>query len=169
MPKSPSPLGSKFQRLFGGLKLWQELSRVRFGVHREMILGQPLTASLAHFLCCILLLFMAMGAIGHLKGAAAGTVQKAMDFLTGKKEAAKKLSETRLATKNTSQFDLAIGKKRDPKGNGVVVAAPVSRVEALVVDDLRRRGRQKLMWEDRVKLDMKELLLSKNTTSDRNE
>ncbi|GKB36522.1 hypothetical protein Tco_0881464, partial [Tanacetum coccineum] len=65
-------------------------------------------------------------------------------------------------------------KKRDPKGNGVVVAglglsAPVSRVEALVVDDLRKKGRQKLMWEDRVKLDMKELLLSKNTTSDRNE
>ncbi|GJU17776.1 hypothetical protein Tco_1145742 [Tanacetum coccineum] len=144
-----------------------------------------------------------------------------MDFLTGKKEAAKKLSETRLATKvikppieeldqflefqlpwqgpvygdllhaprpkkNTSlslQFKVKLevtkrvglaGKKRDPKGNGVVVAglglsAPVSRVEALVVDDLRRRGRQKLMWEDRVKLDMKELLLSKNTTSDRNE
>ncbi|GKD64275.1 hypothetical protein Tco_1306383 [Tanacetum coccineum] len=42
---------------------------------------------------------MAMGAIGHLKGAAAGTTRKAMDFLTGKKEAAKKLSETRLATK----------------------------------------------------------------------
>ncbi|GJS58167.1 hypothetical protein Tco_0652951 [Tanacetum coccineum] len=34
---------------------------------------------------------------------------------------------------------------------------------------LRRRGRPKLRWEDRVKHDMKELLLSKDMTSDRDE
>nr|GEU91892.1 putative reverse transcriptase domain-containing protein [Tanacetum cinerariifolium] len=43
------------------------------------------------------------------------------------------------------------------------------RVEALVVDGIRRRGRPKLRWEDKVKLDMKELLLSEDMTSDRNE
>nr|GEY34254.1 hypothetical protein [Tanacetum cinerariifolium] len=48
-------------------------------------------------------------------------------------------------------------------------SAPVRRVKALVVDGLRRRGRLKLRWEDRVKLDMKELLLSEDMTSDRNE
>ncbi|GKA98867.1 ataxia telangiectasia mutated family protein [Tanacetum coccineum] len=48
-------------------------------------------------------------------------------------------------------------------------SAPVRRVEALVVDGMRRRGRPKLRWEDRVKLDMKELLLSEDMTSDRNE
>ncbi|GJW41786.1 retrovirus-related pol polyprotein LINE-1 [Tanacetum coccineum] len=48
-------------------------------------------------------------------------------------------------------------------------STPVRRVEALVVDDMRRRGRPKLRWDDRVKLDMKELLLSKDMTSDRNE
>ncbi|GJX76077.1 hypothetical protein Tco_0322888 [Tanacetum coccineum] len=48
-------------------------------------------------------------------------------------------------------------------------SAPVRRVEALVVDDLRRRGRLKLRWEDRVKHDMKELLLSEDMISDRNE
>ncbi|GJV69189.1 hypothetical protein Tco_1484698 [Tanacetum coccineum] len=48
-------------------------------------------------------------------------------------------------------------------------SAPVRRVEALVVDSIRRRGRPKLRWEDRVKLDMKELLLSEDMTSDRNE
>ncbi|GJU12761.1 hypothetical protein Tco_1135157 [Tanacetum coccineum] len=48
-------------------------------------------------------------------------------------------------------------------------SAPVRRVEALVVDGMRRRGRPKLRWEDRVKLDMKELLLSKDMTSNRNE
>ncbi|GJU67918.1 hypothetical protein Tco_1254177 [Tanacetum coccineum] len=48
-------------------------------------------------------------------------------------------------------------------------SAPVRRVEALVVDGLRRRGRPKLRWEDRVKHDMKELLLSEDMTSDRNE
>ncbi|GJZ79728.1 hypothetical protein Tco_0644565 [Tanacetum coccineum] len=48
-------------------------------------------------------------------------------------------------------------------------SAPVRRVEALVVDGLRRRGRPKLRWEDRVKLDMKEILLSEDMTSDRNE
>nr|GEV71796.1 ribonuclease H-like domain-containing protein [Tanacetum cinerariifolium] len=48
-------------------------------------------------------------------------------------------------------------------------SAPVRRVDALVVDELRRRGRPKLRWEDRVKHDMKELLLSEDMTSDRNE
>ncbi|GKA35628.1 hypothetical protein Tco_0722119 [Tanacetum coccineum] len=48
-------------------------------------------------------------------------------------------------------------------------SSPVRRVEALVVDGLRRRGRPKLRWEDRVKHDMKELLLSEDMTSDRNE
>ncbi|GKC68632.1 hypothetical protein Tco_1101230, partial [Tanacetum coccineum] len=48
-------------------------------------------------------------------------------------------------------------------------STPVRRVEALVVDGMRRRGRPKLRWEDRVKLDMKELLLSEDMTSDRNE
>nr|GEU53273.1 ataxia telangiectasia mutated family protein [Tanacetum cinerariifolium] len=48
-------------------------------------------------------------------------------------------------------------------------SALVRRVEALVVDGLRRRGRPKLRWEDRVKHDMKKLLLSEDMTSDRNE
>nr|GEX48475.1 putative cytochrome P450 [Tanacetum cinerariifolium] len=48
-------------------------------------------------------------------------------------------------------------------------SSPVRRVEALVVDGLRRRGRPKLRWEDRVKHDLKELLLSEYMTSDRNE
>ncbi|GJX76840.1 putative cytochrome P450 [Tanacetum coccineum] len=48
-------------------------------------------------------------------------------------------------------------------------APPVRRVEDLVVDGVRRRGRPKLKWEDRVKHDLKELLLSENMTSDRNE
>lgn len=46
--------------------------------------------------------------------------------------------------------------------------APVRRVEALMVDGLRRRGRPKLRWEDRLRLDMKELLLSEDMISDRN-
>ncbi|GJS97370.1 ataxia telangiectasia mutated family protein [Tanacetum coccineum] len=46
--------------------------------------------------------------------------------------------------------------------------ASVRRVEALFVDGLRRRGRPKLRWEDRLKQDMKELLLSEDMTSDRN-
>nr|GEW88172.1 hypothetical protein [Tanacetum cinerariifolium] len=48
-------------------------------------------------------------------------------------------------------------------------SSPVRRVDALVVDGLRRRGRSKLRWEDKVKHDMKELLLSEDMTSDRNE
>ncbi|GJV27347.1 integrator complex subunit 11 [Tanacetum coccineum] len=48
-------------------------------------------------------------------------------------------------------------------------SAPVRRVEDMVVGGLRRRGRPKLRWEDRVKLDMKELLLSEDMISDRNE
>nr|GEY76351.1 retrovirus-related Pol polyprotein LINE-1 [Tanacetum cinerariifolium] len=45
---------------------------------------------------------------------------------------------------------------------------PVRRVAALLVEGSRRRGRPKLRLEDRLKLDMKELLLSENMTSDRN-
>nr|GFA95116.1 retrovirus-related Pol polyprotein LINE-1 [Tanacetum cinerariifolium] len=48
-------------------------------------------------------------------------------------------------------------------------SAPVRRVEVLVVDGMRGRDRPKLRWEDKVKLGMKELLLSKDMTSDRNE
>nr|GEU51497.1 UDP-glucose:glycoprotein glucosyltransferase [Tanacetum cinerariifolium] len=47
-------------------------------------------------------------------------------------------------------------------------SAPVRRVKALVVDGLRRRGRPKLRWGDRVKHDMKELLLFEDMTSDKN-
>ncbi|GKB64014.1 ataxia telangiectasia mutated family protein, partial [Tanacetum coccineum] len=43
----------------------------------------------------------------------------------------------------------------------------VMRVEALLVNSLRKRGRPKLRWEDRLKQDMKELLLSEDMTSDR--
>ncbi|GJT38900.1 zinc finger CCCH domain-containing protein 18 isoform X1 [Tanacetum coccineum] len=48
-------------------------------------------------------------------------------------------------------------------------SAPVRRVEVLVVDGLRRRGRPKLRWEDIVKQDLKELRLSVDMTSDRND
>ncbi|GJZ51585.1 retrovirus-related pol polyprotein LINE-1 [Tanacetum coccineum] len=48
-------------------------------------------------------------------------------------------------------------------------SAPIKIVEGLVVDGLRRRGRLKLRWEDKVKLDIKELLLSEDMTYDRNE
>ncbi|GKA28196.1 hypothetical protein Tco_0714364 [Tanacetum coccineum] len=45
--------------------------------------------------------------------------------------------------------------------------SPLRRVESLFVEGSRRRGRPKLRWEDRLNLDMKELLLSENMTSDR--
>ena len=48
------------------------------------------------------------------------------------------------------------------------VSAPVRKDEALSVDDRRRWGRPKLMWEDRLKEDMKELFFSEDMTSDRN-
>nr|GEV42376.1 ataxia telangiectasia mutated family protein [Tanacetum cinerariifolium] len=47
-------------------------------------------------------------------------------------------------------------------------SAPVRRVESLVVDELRIRGRPKLRRKDIVKHDMKELLFSEDMTSDRN-
>ncbi|GJR56637.1 ataxia telangiectasia mutated family protein [Tanacetum coccineum] len=47
-------------------------------------------------------------------------------------------------------------------------SAPVRRVEAIVVDGVRRRGRPKLRWEDTLKTDLKELLLSEDMTSNRN-
>nr|GEV33122.1 hypothetical protein [Tanacetum cinerariifolium] len=46
--------------------------------------------------------------------------------------------------------------------------APVRRVEAMEVEGSRRRGRPKLRWKDRLKMDMKELILSEDMTSDRN-
>ncbi|GJW29669.1 hypothetical protein Tco_0046544 [Tanacetum coccineum] len=47
-------------------------------------------------------------------------------------------------------------------------STPVRRVETIVVDGVRRRGRPKLRWEDRLKTDLKELLFSEDMTSDRN-
>nr|GEX20146.1 hypothetical protein [Tanacetum cinerariifolium] len=47
-------------------------------------------------------------------------------------------------------------------------SAPVRRVEAMVVEGSRRMSRPKLRWEDRLKMDMKELRLSEDMTSDRN-
>ncbi|GJY19484.1 retrovirus-related pol polyprotein LINE-1 [Tanacetum coccineum] len=48
--------------------------------------------------------------------------------------------------------------------------SPVRRVEPLTVNGARRRGRPKLRWEDRLKTDLKELLLlSEDMTSDRSE
>nr|GEW32620.1 hypothetical protein [Tanacetum cinerariifolium] len=43
----------------------------------------------------------------------------------------------------------------------------VRRVESLTVDGARRRGRPKLRWEDRLKTNLKEMLLSEDMTSDR--
>ncbi|GJW91832.1 retrovirus-related pol polyprotein LINE-1 [Tanacetum coccineum] len=48
-------------------------------------------------------------------------------------------------------------------------SAPVRRVKPLTVNRARRKGRPKLRWEDRLKTDLKELLLSKDITSDRSE
>ncbi|XP_071713027.1 uncharacterized protein [Rutidosis leptorrhynchoides] len=45
---------------------------------------------------------------------------------------------------------------------------PARRVEALTVDGVRRRGRPKRRWEDQMKIDMKELLLTEDMTSNRN-
>ncbi|GJW83657.1 ataxia telangiectasia mutated family protein [Tanacetum coccineum] len=42
------------------------------------------------------------------------------------------------------------------------------RVESIIVDGARKRGRPKLRWEDRLKIDLKELVLSEDMTSDRN-
>nr|GEU64053.1 hypothetical protein [Tanacetum cinerariifolium] len=47
-------------------------------------------------------------------------------------------------------------------------SVPVRRVEAMVVEGSRKRGRPKLRWEDRLKMDIKELRLSEDMTSDRN-
>ncbi|GKA66575.1 retrovirus-related pol polyprotein LINE-1 [Tanacetum coccineum] len=44
--------------------------------------------------------------------------------------------------------------------------APVRRVKALIVNGKKKGGRPKLRWEDRLKLDIKELLLSEDMTSD---
>nr|GEV39042.1 putative cytochrome P450 [Tanacetum cinerariifolium] len=47
-------------------------------------------------------------------------------------------------------------------------SALVRRVETMVVEGSKRRGRPKLRWEDRLKMDMKELRLSEDMTCDRN-
>nr|GEY07267.1 retrovirus-related Pol polyprotein LINE-1 [Tanacetum cinerariifolium] len=47
-------------------------------------------------------------------------------------------------------------------------SAPIRRVESLTVDGARRSGRPKLRREDRLKTDMKGLLLSEDMTSNRN-
>nr|GEY18963.1 retrovirus-related Pol polyprotein LINE-1 [Tanacetum cinerariifolium] len=47
-------------------------------------------------------------------------------------------------------------------------STPVRRVESLTVDGTRRRGRPKLRWEDKLKTDLNEMLLSEDMTSDRN-
>nr|GEX02779.1 hypothetical protein [Tanacetum cinerariifolium] len=47
-------------------------------------------------------------------------------------------------------------------------SAFVKRVEAMLVEGSRRKGRPKLRWEDRLKQGMKEFLLSEDITSDRN-
>nr|GEU39070.1 retrovirus-related Pol polyprotein LINE-1 [Tanacetum cinerariifolium] len=46
--------------------------------------------------------------------------------------------------------------------------APVRRVEAMLVEGSRMKGRPKLRWEDRLKQDIKELLLSEDMTTDMN-
>ncbi|GKE22629.1 retrovirus-related pol polyprotein LINE-1 [Tanacetum coccineum] len=51
----------------------------------------------------------------------------------------------------------------------LIFADDIVLVSESAKDGLRRRGRHKLRWEDRVKHDMKELLLSEDMTSDRNE
>ncbi|GKE90130.1 hypothetical protein Tco_1567605, partial [Tanacetum coccineum] len=48
-------------------------------------------------------------------------------------------------------------------------SAHVRRVKLLTVNGARRRGRPKLRWEDRLKTDLKELMLSEDMTSDRSE
>ncbi|XP_071728780.1 uncharacterized protein [Rutidosis leptorrhynchoides] len=46
--------------------------------------------------------------------------------------------------------------------------ASVRRVDALTVDGVRRKDRPTHRREDRIKLDLKELLLTEDMTSDRN-
>ena len=46
-------------------------------------------------------------------------------------------------------------------------SAPVRRVEALTVEGVRRRGRPKLRWEDKIRLDLKKMLLSEDMNFDR--
>nr|GEW55010.1 ataxia telangiectasia mutated family protein [Tanacetum cinerariifolium] len=46
-------------------------------------------------------------------------------------------------------------------------STPVRRVEAIVVEGSKGRGRPKLRWEYRLKMDMKELRLSEDMTSNR--
>ncbi|XP_071714840.1 uncharacterized protein [Rutidosis leptorrhynchoides] len=48
------------------------------------------------------------------------------------------------------------------------MCAPVRRVKALTVGGVRRNGRPRRRLEDRLKLDMKELLLTEDMTSGRN-
>nr|GEW45759.1 hypothetical protein [Tanacetum cinerariifolium] len=55
----------------------------------------------------------------------------------------------------------------DPKGSRQWKEDPQKDVERLE-SNLKTRGRPKLRWEDRLKMDMKELRLSEDMTSDRN-
>ncbi|GJT89705.1 hypothetical protein Tco_1078550 [Tanacetum coccineum] len=72
-------------------------------------------------------------------------------------------------------FDSIIDKMREGRLRwfGHVKRRPqtalVGRVEAMLVEGSRRRDRPKHRWVDRIKLDMKELLLFEDMTSDRNE
>ena len=45
--------------------------------------------------------------------------------------------------------------------------APLRRAESISVDGIRRRGRPKMRWEERLANDLKELGLSEDMTSDR--
>ncbi|XP_071728144.1 uncharacterized protein [Rutidosis leptorrhynchoides] len=45
--------------------------------------------------------------------------------------------------------------------------APVRRVKELTVDGVGRRGRPSRRWEDKLRIDMNELLLTDDMTSDR--
>nr|GEY02056.1 retrotransposon protein, putative, Ty1-copia subclass [Tanacetum cinerariifolium] len=65
---------------------------------------QSLSASPTHF-CVALFYFSWPGVVGHLKGAVAGTIRKAIDLLTGRNEEVKKLSETRKCTKEMINLD----------------------------------------------------------------
>ncbi|GKF60704.1 hypothetical protein Tco_0177490 [Tanacetum coccineum] len=44
-------------------------------------------------------------------------------------------------------------------------SAPVKRVESIIIDGARRRGRLMLKWVDRLKINLKELLLFDDMTS----
>ncbi|GJS95051.1 hypothetical protein Tco_0802019 [Tanacetum coccineum] len=80
----------------------------------------------------------------------------------------------RLAMLYRSEFMTIVNKIRERRLRwlGHVKRRPqstphVRRVESITVDDVRRRGRPKLRWEDILKIDLKELLLSEDMIYDR--